>query len=59
MELTQRQLKKLPWQASGIWLMYQAGIDPRDHLALSTYYQYKRILKSHGLDLNPKTLKHK
>lgn len=56
MELTPRILKKVPWQASGVWLIYKAGIDPRTIMSLPTYYNYKRILKTHGLDLDPKSL---
>ena len=55
--MTKTQIRKLPWQATGLWLMYQAGMDPRDHVSRATYYQYKRILKTHGLDLDPRTLK--
>jgi len=57
MELTERKMKNLPWQATGVWLIYKSGVDPRTIMSLPTYYSYKRMLKTHGLIIDPKTLK--
>jgi len=57
MQLTERKAKNIPWQSLGVLLMYQAGMDPREHMNRNTYYAHKRILKSHGFVLDTYTLK--
>ena len=51
MELTERKIKKIPFNSLGILLMHQAGIDVKKKMALNTFYKHKRILEQHGFDI--------
>lgn len=33
-------------------LVYRAGIDPMKHMGRNQYYQHKKILKNHGIDIS-------
>lgn len=51
MELTERKIKKIPFQSLGVLLMHQYGIDLKSKMSNNTFYAHKRILQQHGFDI--------
>lgn len=54
MELTERKIKKIPFNSLGVLAMHIIGIDVKSKMANNTYYSHKRILKAHGFEIGPK-----
>ena len=52
MELTERKIKNIPMQSLGVLCMHKLGINVREKMHANTYYTHRRILLSHGYDIN-------
>lgn len=53
MEITERKIKKIPFQSLGILYMFNAGIDVKSKMSSNTYYAHKRVLACYGYDITP------
>jgi len=44
-------LEELPSAVLKTYLIYEAGINPRDHVGKNQYWDHKKILKGYGIDI--------
>lgn len=49
-------IESLPSQVMGTYLMYKEGIDPRNHMAKSTFYIHRKTLLPYGIDISNQTV---